>query len=117
MAGDFFRVLVRPLNVSISCKVQHQIFQNERHITTDISKNTFKTLDFLSNVIEMKFKSKKLPENRQSPEAIHMQSDMSHMRTFFVPPGGTSYQSFTVYYNCRQWFSLLYLYALCFNSI
>ena len=49
-------------------------------ITTDTSKNTFKTLDFLLNVIEMIFKSKKLPENRQSPEAIQVQSDMSHMR-------------------------------------
>ena len=71
---------MRLLNVSISGKVQHQIFQNKHYITTDISKNTFKTLDFLLNVIEMKFKLKKLPENRQSPEAIQVQSDMSHMR-------------------------------------
>ena len=78
----FFPVLVRLPNVSISREVQHQIFQNKRHITTDISKNTFKTLHFLSNVIEMKFKSKKLPENRQSPETIQVQSDMSHMQMY-----------------------------------
>ena len=76
----FFRVLVHLLNVSISHKVQHQILQNKHHITADISENTFKTLDFLSNVIDMEFKLKKLPENQQSPEAIQVQSDMSHMR-------------------------------------
>ena len=67
-------------NVSINRKVLHQIFQNKCLITKDISKDTFKALDFLSNVIEMNYKSKKLPENRRSPEAIQMQSDMSHMR-------------------------------------
>ena len=72
---------MRLLNVSIYRKVHHQIFRNKRHLTKDISKYTSRTLDFLSNVIEMKFKSKKLPKNRRSPEAIQVQSDMSHMRT------------------------------------
>ena len=72
---------MRHINVSINQKVLHQIFQNKRHITKDISENTLKTLKVLSNVIEMKYKSKKLPENRQSPEAIQVQLDMSHMRS------------------------------------
>ena len=71
---------MRLLNVSIYRKVHHQIFPNKRHLTKDISKNTSRTLDFLSNVIEMKYKSKKLPKNRRSPEAIQVQLDMSHMR-------------------------------------
>ena len=70
------------LNVSINRKVLHQIFQNKRLITKDISENTLKTLNFLSNVIEMKYKSKKISENRRSPEAIYMQLDMSHLRYF-----------------------------------
>ena len=43
---------------------------NERLITKDISENTLKTLHLLSNVIEMKYKSKKILENLRSPEAI-----------------------------------------------
>ena len=71
---------MRLLNVSIYRKVHHQIFRNKRHLTKDISKNASRTLDFLSNVNEMKYKSKKLPKNRRSPEAIQVQLDMSHMR-------------------------------------
>ena len=78
---------MRLINVSINRKVLHQIFQNKRLFTKDISENTLKTLKFLSNVIEMKYKSKKLPENRRSPEAIQMQSDMSHMRLIGRRPG------------------------------
>ena len=70
MAGDVFPCFVCLLNVSINRKVLHQIFQNKRLITKDISENTLKTLNFLSNVIEMKYKLKKIPENRRSPEAI-----------------------------------------------
>ena len=73
--GDFFHILVHLLNVSIYRKVQHQIFQTKCHLTKDISENTGKTLDFLSNIVE----SKKLPENRRSPEAIQVQLDMSYM--------------------------------------
>ena len=73
---------MRLLNVSIYQKVHHQIFRNKRHLTKDISKNASRTLDFLSNVNEMKYKSKKLPKNRRSPEAIQVQLDMSHMRVF-----------------------------------
>ena len=74
---QLFRVFVRLLNVSIYQEVQHQIFQNECHITTDITENTLKTLDFLLNVVEMKFKSRKI--NQKSPEAIQVQLAMSHM--------------------------------------
>ena len=80
MRATFFRILVCLLNVSIYRKVQQQIFQTKRHLTKDISENTRKTLDFLSNVVETKYKSKKLTENRRSPEAIQVQWDMSHMR-------------------------------------
>ena len=60
MAGDFFRVFVRLLNVSIYQEVQHRIFQNKCHIATDITKNTLKTSDFLLNVVEIKFKSREI---------------------------------------------------------
>ena len=81
MAGDvfpYFGASSKRFNIS---KVHHQIFRNKRHLTKDISKNASRTLDFLSNVNEMKYKSKKLPKNRQSPEAIQVQLDMSHMRS------------------------------------
>ena len=78
----FFCILVRLLNVSIYQKVHHQIVRNERHLTKNISKDTSSTLNFLLDVIEVKFKSKKLPKNRQSPEAINVQLDMSHMRVY-----------------------------------
>ena len=59
--------------------------RNKRHLTKYISKNTSRTLDLLSNVTEMKFKSKKLPKYRQTPEAIKVQSDMSHMCRSLYP--------------------------------
>ena len=82
MAGDvflYFGASSNYINVSIYRKVHHQIVQNKRHLTKDISKNASRTLGFLSNVIEMKFRSKKVPENRRTSETIKVQSDMSHM--------------------------------------
>ena len=80
MAGNVFPCF----GVSSKCfnksKSTAPNLSNKRLITKDIYENTLKTLKFLSNIIEMKYKSKKLPENRRSPEAIQVQSDMSHMR-------------------------------------
>ena len=80
--GQLFHILVRLLNVSIYLKVQHQIFQNERYLTKVIPENASKTLDFFSNVIEMKEKSKGnyLEISDHCMEALKLQSDMSHMQ-------------------------------------
>ena len=76
----FLCIFVILQNVSIYRKLQKQIFQNQLHLTKNTSKNTSKTLDFLSDVRKVKYKERKSPENRQSQEAIKMQMDMSHMR-------------------------------------
>ena len=71
---------VRLRNVSIYCKLQKKIFQSQLYLTKYTSKNTSKTLDFLSDVRKVKYKERQSHENRQSHEAIKVQMDMSHMR-------------------------------------
>ena len=81
MQMTFLCVFVRLRNVSIYRKLQKQIFQSQLYLTKYTSKNTPKTLNFLSDVRKVKYKGKKSPENRRSQEAIKVRMDMSHMRT------------------------------------
>ena len=76
----FLCVFVRLRNVSIYRKLQKQIFQSPLYLTKYTSKNTPKTLNFLSDVRKVKYKEKKSPEIRRSQEAIKVRMDMSHMR-------------------------------------
>ena len=80
----FLCIFVHLQNVSIYCKLQKQIFQSQLHLTKYTSKNTSKTVDFLSDIHKVKYKGRKSPENRQSQEAIRVQMDMSHMRYLFL---------------------------------
>ena len=76
----FLCVFVRLRNVSIYRKLQKQIFRSQLYLTKYTSKNTPKTLNFLSDIRKVKYKEKKSPKNRRSREAIKVQMDMSHMR-------------------------------------
>ena len=73
-------ISVRLRNVSIYRKLQKQIFQSQLHFTKYTSKNTSKTLDFLSDVRKVKYKERNSTENRRLHEAIEVRMDMSHMR-------------------------------------
>ena len=94
MAGNIFPYFTSSKHFD-SSNVQTQIFQNKCHLTKGISGNTSKIANFLPNVIEMKFKSTKLPENQPSLEAIKVQSDMSTCVKSYRPVLHTKWKGIT----------------------